>query len=83
MKSHKMGLKAWLGSKSPEFARIILVGVSVECPLGDCTEGCPLAEVRTKPLEVRKEMINSMSEEDIRQLYATHYGCLKNRDSEE
>ncbi len=72
-----MDLKTWVGIKSPEFARIMLAALAVECPSGSNQEGCPLFRIRSLPHQKRDEWVQSLSEAEISALYAVHFKCLK------
>ena len=77
----RIGLKAWIGSKSVEYARVMLAGLLIACPLGKSSEDCPLSDVRSLPPEERDNWPNSLADSEIQSLYSTHYECLKAREA--
>ena len=74
------GLKTWLGTKSNEFARTMLTGLSVCCPLGEVSLQCPLKDVRALPHREKVNWLNAKNDAEIEEIYSHHYACLKERE---
>ena len=75
------GLKNWLGTQNDSYARKMLMGLSVACPLGQSGPHCPLGEIRRLPQTQRIAWVNAKTDEEIHQIYAQHYACLKERNN--
>ena len=73
-----LGLKAWLGSKNTDFAKVMLKALSVGCPNGQSHEHCQLFDIRSWTQQARIDWVNSLSDEQVSAIYAGHYECLKN-----
>ncbi len=76
MDSLGLGLKTWLGNKSDDFARIMINALTVECPSGGNPECCQLFEIRKLSHREKNIWIESLSDEEIRDLYTVHFDCL-------
>ena len=72
-----IGLKTWLGKKSPDYARTLLQALSVACPTGTADQQCPLSAIRSKPQEQKNKWVESLSDQEISALFSYHYKCLE------
>ena len=56
--------------------RAKLVGLVVECQMGDNPEDCPLYEKRNLSFSDRIEWLKSLSDNEILGIYSAHRECL-------
>ena len=65
--------------KSPESARAILVGLTVECPQGAKLETCPLLKKRQASFLERFNWVKSLADDEILDVFSAHCDCLKTK----
>ena len=62
-----------------EEAKFELHGRILRCPLGENPEDCPLHEIRKLPLEDRIAWLESLTNEELIDLYAQHNKCMEGK----
>lgn len=65
------------GTKSPEFVRTMLTGLTIECPRADDSVDCPLFEMRKLSFAEKFEWIKSLPDYELLKVYAAHCECLE------
>ena len=59
--------------------KLLVKQLTIECPMGDAKQDCPLAELRKLPLEEKLVMVDSMSAKKLNELLQHHYDCFESR----
>ena len=55
-------------------------GLTVDCPLKDPVNGCPVTELRKLPFAERLAAVEKMSREQLKAIIQHHHTCLNNRE---
>jgi hypothetical protein len=59
--------------------RIWVKGLSLECPLGEALDDCPLNGLRQLPSSLINHTINNLVDEQIHNIIHVHQHCLAER----
>lgn len=69
----------WAQDKDPDFLRAMLIGLSIACPLNKNLDQCLLRLDRALSFEEKIAWAESLSDNDINQLYSVHHQCFHTR----
>ncbi|MEA2012134.1 MAG: hypothetical protein U9O87_03475 [Verrucomicrobiota bacterium] len=59
-----------------------VIGLMVECPLGNALDTCPGNGIRKLPFVERLKIANKMTKEQLDKLISYHRDCIKRREKQ-
>lgn len=59
--------------------RIWIKGLTLECPLGQALEDCPLNALRNLPVAQMNATINTLSDKQVNSIVSIHHHCYHDR----
>jgi len=63
-------------NRDTDFFRAMLVGLTIDCPIGKSVGQCVLRADRSLPFEARVAWVKSLTDEAVRDLYGLHRNCF-------
>lgn len=68
-----------MDNKFEEFERIVVFGLTYQCPFEIYKSNCPAKELRDLDLDKSYMIIEGMSEDEIHNIYTAHQRCSRNK----
>jgi hypothetical protein len=65
---------------SPEYFKVMLMGLIIECPLGGNPKDCQLYERRNLPINQNVQWVKSLSNIELKKTYLAHCECLEKKE---